>query len=528
MGAPAEVLKELRETRRGRHPRPRGMQLLALIEMALFAWGCGAAALWLVVEGPHLDAGTLATLARIGPGAIGVLVALLVAGSLRSGLHGGPLAPDRTDVLHLLLAPIERRLVVRPMAVRALLLAAGAGALAGATLGGVSPSRLGGNPAAWAVAGGVAGCLAGVLATAPAMIVSGLHAGRVLASAVGLIVGALSIVDVVTGSLLSPTSWVGAIALWPLRPEPLAAAAVPVVAVLAGLALLWAPGCPVEQLDRRAGLVQLLRFAASMLDARGFLRTRALLAQESPRRRPWVRTAWLPGGAVWQRHWRSVLRWPAWRVARIAALTLAAAGAIVLTWSGAPYLLVVAGVLTYVIGLEILEAWWQAVEHPSLTDLFPTPRSRLLTGHVLAAASTAALVGLVPLVALSAWLRPSAETIVASVIGLIPIAVAVAVASALKGRDGMTRLETIMQAMASPGQAVLDLPVTSGARAFRVVLPPALVTVGFAPLLVAHAAIAQGRDPFQGEITVAVVVIVGVTLTSLALRAMTLFTLEDS
>jgi hypothetical protein len=378
------------------------------------------------------------------------------------------------------------------------------------------------------VAGGAAGCLAGTLATAPAMLISGRHIGRVWATAAALVLLGLSIADVVGGTLLSPTSWVGAIALWQLHPAPPALGVVAVVAVLTGLAVWAAPGCPVEQLDRRAGLIQLLRFAASMFDARGFMRTRALLAQESPRSLPWARIHRLPGGPIWRRHWSSVLRWPAWRVARILALTLAAAGALVLTWSGAPYLLLVAGVLAYVVGLEVLEAWWQAVEHPGLTDLLAASRARLLIGHVAGAVATTALIGLVALAALAIGLRAPAISVGTAVVGLVPVAVAIALGSALKGRDHTTRLEVIMQAMSSPSQAVLDMPVTGAARIFRVALPPALVTAGFAPLLVARSAIAEGRDPFAGEVTAALLVIAGVALATLALRGMTLFTLEDS
>lgn len=527
---PEDLLKQIRETRRDRHPRAKGMDRLAIIEMAALSWGFGAAGLWLLVQGRPLSGAALVLVARFGPGAIGLLVALLVAGSLRSGLHGGPLAPERADVLNLLLAPVDRALVLRPVALRALLVSAGAGAVLGATMAAVSQSRLGGNPAAWALAGAAAGALAGLLTTAPAMLASGRHLDRRLATAVALLLAAGAVADLAVGTAFSPAAWVGAIALWPLHPGWLGLAAVPVVLALAGLALISAPGCSVEALERRAGLIELLRFVASMLDVRGFMRTRALLAQESPRSRPWLRiAAWRSGGdwmAVWQRHWRSLLRWPAWRLGRVLLLALAAGGAFLLTWTGASYMLLVAGFLAYMTGLEILEAWWQAVERPGLTDLLPTTRRALLVRHLGAAAVTTALAGLLPLVAVAVWLRPPGLVIGAAALGLVPLAIAIALGSALRGRDDITTIEIVAQQVVAPTQAVLDLPIVGALRIFRIAIPPAIVTAGFAPLLVAHSALAAGGDPIGAELDAALLVVAAVLLVVAGLRALPFFTLE--
>jgi hypothetical protein len=527
---PSDLLRQIRETRRDRHPRPKGMELLALIEMAVTSWALGAAGLWLLVQGQPLSGAARAALTRSGPGAIGILVTLLVAGSLRSGLHGGPLAPERADVLNLLLAPVERAFVVRPMALRALLASAGGGALLGATLGGVSQSRLGGSPFTWALAGAVAGAVGGLLTTVPAMVVSGRGIGRTWAFAATAVLVGLAIVDMAAGTLFSPASWVGALALWPLRPAWIAVAAVPAVLALAGLALAWAHRCSVEALYRRAGLIELLRFVASMLDVRGLMRTRALLAQEGARSRPWLRVGRRLGARfpVWQRHWRSLLRWPAWRGARVIVLALAATGAFILTWSGASFLLLVAGFLAYMVGLEVLEAWWQAVEHPFLTDLLPLTRRTLLIAHVTAVSVSVALLGAAILLLIALCLRLPPGLVGVGAIGLPPLAIATSVGAAVRGRDGVTTFELVAQTVVAPTQATLDIPVIGVMRLFRVAVPPALVTAGFAPILVTHAAIDRGGQPFTAEVLGGLVVVGSVLLVVAGLRELPLFALERS
>ncbi|MFZ0215920.1 MAG: hypothetical protein WAM30_08240, partial [Candidatus Dormiibacterota bacterium] len=368
-----------------------------MVEMALGFWAVGAGILWLLVQGHHVDASTLALLRTHGPGALGVVVWLLLTSSLRSGLSGGPLAPERADVLHLLLAPVSRGAVLRRSAVRWVLAGGFGGLLLGATLEGVSQARLGGSIPAWIGAGALAGLLVGLLAVAPAMVVSGFRLPRLLVVAIGLAALLATGADAALGTTISPLTWIGAIGLWPLAPvgPASAIAAIAIVLALAVVAVVAAPGVPIAALDRRAGLAQLLLFTAQLLDLRGFLRLRMVLANEGARSRPWLRLPWAsaPGWAPWQRHVRSLLRWPAWRIARVLVLTAVVAGLLVVTATGSSYLIFGAGALVYFVAMDLLEPWWQEVEHPGLTERLPRTGGWLLNRHLIASIVVAGLLG---------------------------------------------------------------------------------------------------------------------------------------
>ncbi|MBO0703358.1 MAG: hypothetical protein J2P38_10525, partial [Candidatus Dormibacteraeota bacterium] len=356
------VLADLRAARARRHPRPKGMQAAALVEMGIAGWAVVASILWLLVQGNRVDAATLAEIRHYGPAVIGLVAWLILVASMRSGLNGGPLSPERADVLHLLLAPIPRGIVLRQNARRWIQAGALGGALVGATLAGVSEARLGGNLGtgsataalvfAWGLSGLVAGLIMGLLSVAPGMTVSGLHVRAPVIWGIGLVTLGLTVLDLVLGTVFSPLTWIGAIAVWPLHPAipvllPLLVGAV--VVALAVVAVVVGPGVATAALDRRAGLAQLLLFTAQLLDLRGFLRLRMVLANERARERPWFRLPWprAPGWAIWQRHVRSNLRWPIWRVGRVVVLTALVTGLLVVTVSGSSYLILGAGALVY-------------------------------------------------------------------------------------------------------------------------------------------------------------------------------------
>src|SRR5439155_5954699 len=131
---------------------------------------------------------------------------------------------------------------------------------------------------------------------------------------------AMAVADLALGTHVLPPSWIGLVALWPLAPSPLALAALPLVGAVVAVGIRSAGGTPLELVERRAGLVSELRFAAALRDVRGVTRTWRSLAQEDPRSRPWVRISASWGPPVWNRHWRSLARWPGGRVVRVAAL----------------------------------------------------------------------------------------------------------------------------------------------------------------------------------------------------------------
>ena len=527
---PGAVLAELRKARRDRHPRPSTFMLIGMVQVAALLWLYGAVGLWLLVQGRRVSGAELAILRHMGPGVIGLLLAVVLIGSVRTGLQGGPLAPDRPDILHLLLAPVQRILVLRPLASRRLVVSLTGGAGLGATLAAVSQARLGGGIPQWALAGSIAGALIGVLASGVAMLFSGRRLGPIWAVLVSLAVTLLSAFDLISGTHLSLTSWIGVIAVGPLGLDWLSLAAIPAVALLAVVGLQGVAGSSLEALDRRANLVPLLRFQAAMQDVRGFLRTRALLAQEAPRREPWFRLRRSlrgVGGAVWQRYWHSLLRWPAWRLARVTVLVLGAVGATVLVWTGSDYFLLVGGFFAYMVGMEVLEPWWQEVEHPFLTDLLPCSRLQLVVRHLVSATAAAVLFGAVAIPALVALRIPTLLLGVAA-LGLPPAAIAAVLGAALRSGPDPTWLETMGDALAATTPPDYAFPVAGIARVLRVTIPVGIAVVGLAPLMVARSALAQGANPFPGEALAGISVTVLVVLLLAALSRVPLFVLEKA
>jgi len=235
------VLRELRRRRAANRHRPRGWELVAWAEVVALLLGYAALGLWLLVGGPPITGGPLDVVRAHGAAVAGLGVVLLVGLSLRSGLRGGPLAIERGDVQHLLLAPVGRRAVLLSPALRRLGTAAGAGAVAGGVAGLLTAARLPGGSVAWCAAGALAGGLGAALTVAPAMIVSGRRPAERWVNLAWLFLAALSVADVVLGTALAPASWLGLVAVWPLAPDPLAALAVPAVALVALVGLAASP-----------------------------------------------------------------------------------------------------------------------------------------------------------------------------------------------------------------------------------------------------------------------------------------------
>jgi hypothetical protein len=491
------VVRELRRRRAARRRRPRGWELLAWAEVAVLLIGYAAFGLWLLVGGPPIGGGLLEEVRARGPAVAGLAFALLTGLSLRSGLHGGPLNVEGPDVQHLLLGPVRRDAVLLPLALRRLALSAAAGAVAGGVAGLLTAARLPGGTVAWVASGAAAGVLAGVLNVAGALLVSARHVPAAWVHAIWLVLLALGAVDLALGTAVTPPSWFGLVALWPLAPSPLAALAAPVAAALAVAGLTAVGATSVEALDRRAGLVAVLRFSAASQDARSVARTGRQLADELPRSRPWLRLR--PPGrhapVVWRRHWQSLLRWPLGRVVRVAALALAVAGALALTWAGATYFLAVAGGLAYAVGLEVLEPWDEAADRPELTDSLPLSRSSMLFGHLLAAIVAATAVGLVGVAAVAA-LRPPGAVLATAAVLLVPAAVGAVSAAAIRSRGGFG-----LSSMPAD-----ELGISAFALVLRLAAPPSVAIVGLIPVVVARGAFLAGQDPVVPALVAGIVV----------------------
>ena len=264
----------------------------ALYHVYLTALLSGMALLLLAnaVGDDRASAAGLTECVRTAPAFIGVVVALAVAVGLRSGSRGGPLALERADVRHVLLAPstAPRRCGARPSA----RCASGCSSArsCGALAGHLASHRLPGSGASWMASG----------------------------AAFGLTVAALSYGAALVASALRLRSWVATARV--ARPprvggrrrrrggrfladscrrhdRPVAAGMVARRRGGDGRRRRHArrrhrpPGSDVvEAAERRSILVGQLRFAATLQDIRTVIVLRRQLAMELPRLSPWIRS----------------------------------------------------------------------------------------------------------------------------------------------------------------------------------------------------------------------------------------------
>jgi hypothetical protein len=427
-------------------------------------------------------------LAADGAALVGLVAAAVVAVGLRSGARGGPLALDRAEVRHVLLAPVDRVSALRQPALRQLRFLAFVAAVAGATGGHLADRRLDGNGAAWVACGALAAVVAVTLAHGLALLASGVRLRPWLAGAVALVLVAWSAADVADRVAWSPGAAIGAIALWPVRYTPASLAAVAVAAVAAGGGLLVVGGVSVEQLERRSRLVGQLRFAATLQDLRTVVVLRRQLAQERPRSRPWLRPP-LPArrAPIAVRDARSLLRWPAGRIVRLALLAAVAGVCGRAAYEGTTPMVVAAGLALFLAGLDAAEPLGQELDHPTLRDSVPRPAGWLHVWHLPAVLTVGLGVGLVAAVA---------GVLVDPTPGAWPVALACVPAAGLGAASGAV-VNLVMGASPPPGstQSVWNLapPEAAGMRVvYRTAWPPAIAVLGATPVLAAREAIGNG------------------------------------
>jgi hypothetical protein len=120
-----------------------------------------------------VSASTTHDIVRDAPAWLGLLAALAVLGGVRTGSRGGPLAIEAADVQHMLLAPVDRRAVLRRPVSRSVGSALLWGALGGALAGDLAGQRLPGDGLAWIASGALAGATAAVLTVGAALLVAG-------------------------------------------------------------------------------------------------------------------------------------------------------------------------------------------------------------------------------------------------------------------------------------------------------------------------------------------------------------------
>ncbi len=450
----------------------------------------------------RLGPSALAQVRTHGPAAVGLAVALGVAVALRSGGRGGPLALETPDVTHVLLAPVDRRAALAGPATQQLRFAAFAGGSAGAVVGLIAYRRLPGTPAAWVLWPALVGGLAAVAALGAAMAASGRRLSRLAANGLGVIVLAWSAADLALGVTSSPFTLLGRLSLWALGFDWTALGGAVVAVLLAALGLVLVGGLSLEAAERRSRLVGQLRFAATVRDLRAVMLLRRQLAQERPRRRPWLRLATRPGSgtrlAVWTRGWRGILRWPARRVARMVLLGAAAGASLRGVWAGTAPLVVVAGLALWLAALEAVEPLAQEVDAADLRDSYPRAEGWVELRHLA-----------VPCVVMAA----------VAAVG-IGAALPLGQVGLVLGIGGSTALPAVTCAVAGAAVSVVRappladvgnnlMPELTGLRAlFRELVPPVLATAGLLPVLAARAVAAHHHSGTAAAANVAVVLLI--------------------
>jgi hypothetical protein len=348
----------------------------------------GFALLWLsdLVGDEPLTAARAADVLRVGPSLLGVVATVAVAFGLRSGSQGGPLALEAADVTYVMLAPVDRRRALLRPAVQRLRGAAFAGAVFGGSFGQLAGRRLPGSAIAWFASGALFGILVGLVWVGTALIAHTTRLPLSISTLIGLALIAWQVAAVAT-DIPGPADQWGSLALWGWRQHPVDLLAAVAAVMIVTVGLVRVGRTSLEALDRRASLVAQLRFAVTMQDLRTVVLLRRQLSHEHTRSRPWLR---LPSGGggdpVRRRGWHSLLRLPAGRLVRMAALAAAIGVCQVAVLRGTTPLVVVSMLLSFVLGLEVLEPLSQEVDQPDRTDSFPIERGELMVRHLVAPA----------------------------------------------------------------------------------------------------------------------------------------------
>jgi hypothetical protein len=451
-----------------------------------------------LVGDDRLDPEQTASLVDWLPAWIAIGVSVVLALAVRSGRRGGPVALERPDVAHLLLAPVSRSAVLRRPVSSLVIYGVGGAAIVGGLAGSLVDQRLDGPAAPWVLSGAVTGATVAAGALGAALVAGGRRVpGRLLSVVAWLLVG-WSVAAVASSDVpASPLVLVGDLFVWPEAATPLAVVAVVVAALLVVLGAAGIGGLSIESAMRRTALVGQLRFAVTQQDVRAVVLLRRQLASEHHRRRSWLPR--LPRGLadrapVVARDLASVGRWPLRRIIRVLTAALVAAFAARGVWAGTTPLLIVAGGAAYVLGLDALEPLAQEIDHPTIADSIPVLRGRLALQHLVQPVIVTAVAGTVG-AAVAVGVAPSAiGWQVAAVTLLVAVPMGVAGAAITVVSD---------QTVDAP-DAGLAQPEVAGPRLLiRLVWPPMVAVLGFVPLLVARAAVDGGRPPVMPELVVA-------------------------
>jgi hypothetical protein len=449
----------------------------------------GLAVVWTsgTIGGAKVTIGELATVTTKGPALLGVLSALAIAIGLRSGSRGGPLALEPAEVRHVLLSPIDRRRALRSTAIKAIRHRAFAGVTAGATFGVLAAQRLPGGRWQWAASGAAFGLATSLAMVAAAFFASGLR----LKPAIATVLAGLIIVGAVADlqrKIAWPTTALGSLGLWAQRVHPIdLASLVVIIAILAaGLALL--DRLSLEHAERRTALVGQMRFAVTLQDLRTVTVLRRQLTAEFPRRRPWLGVRKRRPSRhfpYWARSWQGLFRTPIGRISRMIGLSAILGLILPAIVHGTGSLVFVAGIATYLIGLDIIEPLAQAVDKADRTELAPIERGIYFL-HLLPASAVAEVIlsGIAAAVAIGLTHTSVDRRLVALA---APVAMLAGMAGAV--------ISVLMGAPDPSNNAQVLPPEVAGVKiAGRAAWPFIVAILGGLPLIFAQRALAKGKD----------------------------------
>ena len=218
-GAAVAALREMRRARRRRYVEQIDvMEVLYRVYVGAIFAAIGLAVLGGVIHEAPATPAAADWLRAHGPALIGAAVALALFAGLRSGSHGGPLAIEAAEVQHVLLAPVDRGVALRPAALAP---AAprrarrrGRSAPSSATSSSAAcPARRSSGSAAWR-------CSARWCRSAPSPPRSSPAAAagaRCVVSGVGFLLLAWSGLDAALGWTTSPATMLGELATLPVQ-----------------------------------------------------------------------------------------------------------------------------------------------------------------------------------------------------------------------------------------------------------------------------------------------------------------------
>ncbi len=512
------ALRELRATRQ-RHRLGDLEWFDAAYKVYVVALFGGIVLLWLsdLVGDEALTAAQAANASRHGPAVLGAFAVVALAAGLRSGSQGGPLALEAADVVHVMLAPIDRRRALLRPTVQRLRSAAFAGGAVSACLAQLAGRRLPGSPIAWFAGGGLFGVTLALLWVGGALVAHAARLPLTAATVIGLILGAWQ-TAAIAWEVPGPGDLHGSLGLWGWRQHPADVVAILVTAAIVGTGVALVGRTSLEALARRANLVAQLRFAVTMQDLRTVVLLRRQLSYEHTRRRPWIRLATSGRApAVWRRGWHSLLRLPAGRLVRMLGLTAGAAACQVAVVHGTSPALFGTLVCTFVLGLEALEPLSQEVDQPDRTDSFPMARGELMARHLAAPAvvlGAFAVLGAAVGVGIDAALTDGDRTAAA-----VPVALLLAVAAVYAGAAGaaISIVRDAPDPFAGANQDVYLPPEMAGfTTVLRTVIPLVVSAFGAAWAIGVRVGIDDGAGAALGN---AVRAAVGTTLLTAAVVA---------